>query len=217
MKKRLKRFSYLLLALIAAAAFFLYRFPQEIGRERFPAQRFGVIKVLDGDTADLIGGDRLRLLGIDSPERGEPYHDEATELLARLSLGKEASVVFSKRRRDRYERLLGYLYTDDSLFVNKAMVDSGMATVYLFSDNDLSQPQIEELLLAQRSAIERGVGIWSLPVVEEDYYLSSAGSHRFHRPSCPDLSNDNAKRAQSIAGRKIAFADGLSPCRTCKP
>ncbi len=69
-----------------------------------------VNRVVDGDTVDVSGFGRVRVKGIDAPEVGECGHDEATERLAQLVLGRQVSLVPGGRDdRDRYDRLLRYL------------------------------------------------------------------------------------------------------------
>lgn len=217
MKKKTRRKLWLLAVMAALSLFLLYRFPVEIGREQLPGDRFRVVRVLDGDTGDLQGGDRVRLLAIDAPEKQDPFHDEARDLFARVALNRPARLEFSGRRRDKYERILGYLYVDDTLMVNKLLVDSGLATVYLFRDDSLASEQVRVLLAAQQSAMDRKVGLWSRPVVEEPYYLSTGSSLRFHRPDCADLRGTEERNRRQIESREEAFGAGLSPCRSCQP
>lgn len=205
------------LLLAVALAVVWIRFPAEIGIEKKETDRFTVRKVLDGDTADLAGGDRLRLLAIDCPEEEEPFHDEARRMLERVATGKPARLEYGKNRRDRYGRLLGYLYVDDTIFVNRLLIDSGYANLYLFKDNDLSSTEIAELLEAQKRAIGRKVGIWSVDRGREEYYVSPHNSLRFHRPSCPELKDARADKYTRYNSREEALVEGLSPCRSCHP
>jgi micrococcal nuclease len=194
----------------------LIRFVAEIGHDRAPHDRFKVIRIIDGDTVELLGGDRLRLLGIDCPERGEPFYDSATNYLTRLALDKITQVGFSHRRRDGYGRLLAYM-TIDSQFVNAMMVRSGLAYVYLFDDNLADRENIERLLAAQNDAINHGRGIWSVERRPESYYVAKKGSLRFHRPGCSSVKNLSPGEYTKFDSRLEAFRKGLSPCRNCRP
>lgn len=200
----------------AAIAFLLFRFNQQTGTDRKPTDRFTVIKVLDGDTVDLSGGDRLRLMGIDTPEKGEAFHDEAVDFLRDAALGKSTSLAYGSERRDKYGRLLGYLFVD-SLFVNEAILSNGLAYVYIFKETDKRSSEMKRLITAQRTAIEKRCGLWSIPRTPESYYVAQEGSFRLHRPSCRLLSEMNPERSRRIQDRNEALATGLSPCRTCKP
>ncbi|MFQ6008614.1 MAG: thermonuclease family protein [Candidatus Zixiibacteriota bacterium] len=201
----------LLVALIVA-----FRLVEQIGFDRRPSDRFIVKKIIDGDTVELLGGDRLRLLSIDTPENGELFFDEACRFLEELSLGKTARIEYAGRRRDKYGRLLGYLYID-SIFVNKAILENGLGFLYLFEDTELERPQIEELFTAQRAAMQARVGIWSIERDQEDYYVAVNGSFRFHRPGCRYIDQLRPGHHRTFHSREEALYKGLSPCRRCKP
>jgi micrococcal nuclease len=92
---------------------------------RSPA--FTVTQVIDGDTLDISGGNRVRLIGIDTPERGECGYSEASAALQNLVGGRQVRLVTGARDDvDRYGRLLRYVEVDD-LDVNLAMIRSGRA------------------------------------------------------------------------------------------
>jgi len=215
-KRTRRRVFAIVLVVVIALLVLVLRLVEDIGPEKSPDDRFVVARVLDGDTMELRGGDKVRLLGIDTPEKGEPLHDEAWRLLSRLALNQTASLEYSRQRRDRYGRLLGYVFVD-TLFVNKTIVDSGYAYVYLFEDNDLNTEPVRKLLDAQRSAIERHVGLWSLPYAPEDRYINPQGSFRLHRPGCRSLGDLKPGKYQAFPTREEGLAQGLSPCRNCKP
>lgn len=204
--------------LIPTFVFFLLliRFVSQIGLDRTPHERFRVIGIIDGDTVELTGGDRLRLTGIDCPEKGELYYDEAKALLGEIALGRTAEVTYSKRRRDGYGRLLGYMYLD-SLFVNVELVRKGLAYVYLHKDNLGDTRRIEALLSAQNEAIDGRVGLWSVEHEEEPYYLAKKQSFRLHRPSCASVRDLGPGEYIRFDSRLAAFRQGYSPCRNCKP
>jgi micrococcal nuclease len=194
----------------------LFRLVEDIGPESGPDDRFTVVRVLDGDTMELAGGDRLRLLGIDTPEQGEPFYDSATDLIARIAFQHQGRIEYANSRRDKYGRLLGYLYFD-TVFVNRVVIDSGYGYVYLFSDNELHSEPVRELIEAQRSAIARRVGLWSLAYEPEARYLNKVGSFRLHRPGCRSVSNLKPGEYRVFSTREEGLATGLSPCRNCKP
>ncbi|HOD66209.1 MAG TPA: thermonuclease family protein [candidate division Zixibacteria bacterium] len=213
-KARLAGRLALLLVLIAAV---LIVRRSDIGRDPAPVPLTTVVKIIDGDTMVLGNGETVRLLAIDTPEDGEPLHDEAAALLAQVALGKEARIVSSGRRRDTYGRLLAYVYVDDTLLVNRVLVDSGLAYVYLFRDTDTGRPETDRIIAAQRAALDRRAGLFALPRAAEPYYVAGRTSYRFHRPGCPSTAEFTSGRARTFATRRDALAEGLSPCRRCKP
>jgi micrococcal nuclease len=91
----------------------------------------GVVRVVDGDTLVLRGRGRVRLIGVDAPElwsRRDCFGAEAARALRRLAPpGTVVRVAGDTRPRDRYGRLLLYLWTPQGVFVNAALVRAGFA------------------------------------------------------------------------------------------
>lgn len=86
-----------------------------------------VASVTDGDTIELVGGARVRLIGIDTPERGECGFGEASALLRSLIAGRPVQLVPGARDdRDRFGRLLRYVEVD-GVDLNLWMINSGRA------------------------------------------------------------------------------------------
>ncbi len=114
--------------------------------ENLPRGAGVVAKHVDGDTIRVqIGGseERVRLIGIDTPETHgrnglvECFGKQASEHLATLlPVGTAVRLVRDVEPRDRYERLLAYVYrADDQLFVNLAMARDGYADVLTYPPN----------------------------------------------------------------------------------
>ena len=204
------------ITLLLVAVIVAFRLVEQIGFDRTPSDRFTIKKIKDGDSVELLGGDRLRLLSVDAPEEGELFFEEACQFLAELTLGKTARIEFAGRRRDKYGRLLGYLYID-SIFVNKAILENGLGYLYLFKDTELDRPETEELFRAQRAAMQKGIGLWSVERAQEDYYIAAPGSFRFHRPGCSAVKRFKPGHHRTFDTREEALYEGLSPCRRCKP
>jgi endonuclease YncB( thermonuclease family) len=69
-----------------------------------------VVRVVDGDTIELENGQKVRFLGIDTPERGCPGYQEAKKSMQKLVLAKRVVLVSDgKQQADRYGRLLRYV------------------------------------------------------------------------------------------------------------
>ena len=93
-----------------------------------------VSHVVDGDTIQISTGEKVRLIGINTPEVGEPCSSEATEGLKEIVLGKEVILKSDIEDKDQYGRLLRYVYVDD-LFVNMEMVRLGFGHKYEYGVN----------------------------------------------------------------------------------
>lgn len=117
-----------------------------------------VVRVIDGDTFEIEGGERVRLIGIDTPESVKPnsaiecYGKEASEYLKSLIEGKEVRLERDQTDRDRYARLLRYAYLGD-VFVNEHMVREGYAESVAYKPDTAKQAaldQAEEMAKAER-------------------------------------------------------------------
>jgi len=180
-----------------------------------------VVHVADGDTVTLNTGQRVRLLGIDAPEREKEGHPadflahKAKKVLADLVQGKRVRLEYDKLRYDRYGRTLAYLFLLDGTNLSQEMVRQGLAHVYTIPPNLRFR---EELLAAQREAIAAHRGVW-LEALKQDepFYIGNRRSLLFHRPSC-HLGQNTAKSNRVLFKSPTeAYLQGYSPCRTCKP
>lgn len=124
--------------------------------------------IIDGDTIELSNGQRVRYIGIDTPEVREkkglgwfynprPYAKEAKDFNQRLVSGKPIRLEFDVQRNDKYGRLLAYVYAGEKM-VNLEMVKEGYAMIYVYPPNIKYG---EEFLEAQRFARENEKGLWS--------------------------------------------------------
>ncbi len=118
-----------------------------------------VTKVIDGDTLEIAGGERVRLIGIDCPEMYESdklYRDsqrtgqdkrtiqemgrEAYQFTRKLAEGRNARLGFDVERKDKYGRLLAYVYVkgvtfDRDIFLNREIVKHGYAQAFTIPPN----------------------------------------------------------------------------------
>ena len=120
------------------------------------AQKDVVVHIVDGDTFDIASGKRVRLIGIDTPERGEYFYKEAKERLRELVENKEVILKKDISETDRYGRLLRHVYLDD-VWINKLMIEEGYARFVTYPP-DVNH--VEVFKKAQEKAREDGVGLW---------------------------------------------------------
>ena len=116
-----------------------------------------VVKIVDGDTIDVLVDRetrRVRLFGIDTPERGQPWASKAKEALARRVFGKQVRV--NDVATDRYGRTVGEVYADN-VCVGCELVREGNAWV----DRRYTDDPVLYQLEAEARAARRG--LWSLP------------------------------------------------------
>ena len=122
--------------------------------------RAEVTYVFDGDTIE-VGLDgrayRLRYIGVDTPEREEPYYQEAFDFNRDLVEGQTVTLVRDVSETDQYGRLLRYVYLDDGTFVNAAIIRAGMGRLVTFPPD---VAQTEYLKGQQAEARDAGAGMW---------------------------------------------------------
>jgi micrococcal nuclease len=129
--------------------------------------RANVTRVIDGDTIVVhIGGrdENVRLIGIDTPETHKPgtpvecYGPEASAHLAELiPPGSRVRLERDRDARDVYGRLLAYVYRDDGLFLELAMVRDGFAGPLAIAPNTAHRAALDGAAASARAA---GLGLW---------------------------------------------------------
>ncbi len=127
-----------------------------------------VVRVTDGDTVGITpkidGEDRVRLIGVDTPETNpeqgpEPYGEEAARFTRKILEDQDVTLEFDVEREDDYGRLLVYVYLPDGTMFNETLLREGYAQVATFPPNTRYLDRFEE---AQEQAREAGRGIWGL-------------------------------------------------------
>jgi endonuclease YncB( thermonuclease family) len=120
-----------------------------------------VVDVIDGDTLTvepIEGGDRvrIRLHGIDAPERKQPFGETARDYATKITLYKQATV--RPQNRDRYGRIVAVMEIDGSGVLQEVLIDSGMAWVYprYCRGGDCGAWESR-----QRKARKQSIGLWS--------------------------------------------------------
>ena len=128
-----------------------------------------VVRVIDGDTFVIETGERVRLIGIDTPETVHPskpvefYGKEASNFTKQLIEGKRLRLEYDQQRKDRYGRVLAYAFLD-STFINAKLIQEGYAHAYTRFPFKYS----EEFREYEREAMRKGVGLWRAVNDEND-------------------------------------------------
>lgn len=122
--------------------------------EQGAAELHYVARVIDGDTLKLSEDQKVRLIGVDTPE--EHYSDKllkdskklckdikviqalgvrASIYTRNLCLNKRVRLEYDVKKRDRYDRLLAYVYLEDGTFVNARIIEAGFARTMIIPPN----------------------------------------------------------------------------------
>jgi len=109
-----------------------------------------VSRVIDGDTVELINGERVRLLGMDAAEKGKKCYKEATTRLSELVEGKDVILERDVEDKDRYGRLLRFIFLGNEN-INVKLVREGLAKMYTIKPNVKYHEEIQEAFLSART------------------------------------------------------------------
>ena len=115
---------------------------------------FRVIEVIDGDTIIIEGGQRVRYIGIETPEirpEAEDFGIEAWQANRRLVEGKRVRLEKDVSETDKYGRLLRYVYIND-IFVNAELVKEGLAEAIAYPPDTRYQDYLEQTEAEARKA-----------------------------------------------------------------
>jgi micrococcal nuclease len=134
------------------------------------------VRAVDGDTLNLDNGERVRLIGVDTPEMHENpklYRDAARsgqDTQAILSMGRaaydftrkivegqEVRLEFDVEKRDRYGRLLAYVYLNDGTFLNEEIIKNGYAYPMTIPPNVRYSENFKSLFEQARA---QHLGLW---------------------------------------------------------
>ena len=136
--------------------------PPAVGSYRY---KHAVAKVYDGDTIVLKNGERVRLLGINTPEiesrhrQGEAGGQLAKKWLQDKLQQGQVFLEYDQQQRDKYQRLLAHLFLPSGEHLNESIIHSGLATLTIIPPN---LRYSDELTKAEIDAQYDGRGIWSM-------------------------------------------------------
>ncbi len=180
-----------------------------------------VAHVVDGDTIRLKNGQLVRYLGIDAPEinhqtgKAEPFAYASRQFNERHVNGKRVRLVAASSPKDRYGRLLAFVFDTHGRMINRLLILNGLAYYYPLTAPEVHSVSIK-LLAAQRHAMDRGIGIWAdRKFYRTGPYLGNRKSMRFHDPDCPYGSRTGKRNRIYFDTRWEAHWAGFLPAGRC--
>lgn len=201
----------------------------------YPYGKYKVVKVVDGDTiaVDFNGKEeRVRLIGVDTPESVHPDAAKNVEegkiasnfTKAKLE-GKEIALEFDVQERDKYSRLLAYVWFGGEMF-NKTLLKEGYAQIATFPPN---VKYVDDFTKIQEEARKNNKGLWSNNTFNSQSntgtsvikttgkYVGSTDSDKYHYPTCrwaKKILKENEIWFDTIEEAK---EHGYKPCEVCNP
>lgn len=154
----------IIIALIISSGILFY-----ISAEDKTTESVLVTRAIDGDTLEIEGNVKVRLKGINTPENGEPFYEEAKNFLKELE-NKTVEIEYSEY--DRYGRILAHIKIKKES-INKMILQNGLGHLYYYEKDS----HYKDLKNAEEFARKNEVGIWKrsknshcVELIELDYY-----------------------------------------------
>jgi micrococcal nuclease len=145
-----------------------------------------VTRVVDGDTIEISMNGKtedVRLLLVDTPETVhpsepvQPFGPEASQFVKDTLEGREVGIKVGIEERDKYNRLLAYVFIDGETIQEKLLRRGLARTAYLY--NDLTM--LDQFHEVQKVAVNQGIGVWSI-----DGYAHVDHNHGYHYEEKPE-------------------------------
>jgi micrococcal nuclease len=141
--------------------------PSRESRDEVPEKRL-VVRVIDGDTIVVSPNEKVRLIGVDTPETVHPnkavqcFGKDAKEFTRSLVESKSIRLFFddsnrARNHKDRYGRTLAYVYFDDGTMLNAELIRRGYAHAY----TRFPFRHVVEFRQLERTARGQGAGLWA--------------------------------------------------------
>mgnify|MGYP000391390911 CR=1 FL=1 len=188
-----------------------------------------VVHIADGDTLTLLTSSnkqvKIRLAGIDTPEKKQPFGNKAKQVLAALTFQKQVTV--DVQTIDRYGRTVGRVYVQ-GFDVNADLVKQGMAWVYRKYTKDQNLYSLE----AEAKSAKRGLWASSHPIPPWDWrkgkrtvnhnptivkgmIIGNKNSHIYHLNNCPSYYKVAERNRVLFTNETLAKANGYRKAKNC--
>ena len=188
-----------------------------------------VVHIADGDTITILTESKqqvkIRLAGIDTPEKAQPFGNKAKQAVAALTFQKQATV--DVETTDRYGRTVGTVFVND-LNVNAEMIRQGLAWVYRKYTNDKKLYALEaQAKQAKRGlwASDRSIEPWLWrkgkrtvqhnPSSVKGTIIGNKNSNIYHLANCPSYSLVHKKNRVLFANEALAKVNGFRKAGNC--
>lgn len=206
----------------------------ETSTVRIAQQVYEVVRVVDGDTIVVnFNGkeEKVRLIGVDTPESVHPDASKneeagiaASDYTKEKLLGKSVELEFDVQERDKYGRLLAYVWVDGVMY-NKTLLREGIADLATYPPNVAHVDEFKAIVDARNPAPtptpdtphSNGGSGSSLEDLASANYIGNSNTKKFHIPSCSSVDKIRPEHKVAIENRDEAIQAGYEPCRRCHP
>ena len=177
--------------------------------------------VVDGDTIYLDNGEKIRFVGVNTPEKGVEGSDTSKSFVEKLCLGKTVGIdVDDSKHSDRYGRTLGVVIVDGKN-VNEMLLKEGLAEImymppsefYPYDWADGNTHVANSHSTSSSSAHQESTSSGS----DTGNYVGNSNSGKFHNPSCQWALKIASYNKVTFNSREDAINQGYEPCKVCNP
>ncbi|POZ57951.1 SPBc2 prophage-derived endonuclease YokF [Lysinibacillus sphaericus] len=177
-------------------------------------EEYELQEIIDGDTIRIKyngSSEKIRFLLVDTPETNhktlgvQPFGPEAKEFTKQLLAGQDTVYLeFDVSYRDKYKRLLAYVYTKDGISVQEQLLKNGLARVaYIYEPNT---KHVDWFKSIQKTAQQSAIGIWSV----EDYVTNSGYDKEAYNNAVKEENPENPSKASKDESNNISSKENCT-------
>lgn len=175
-------------------------------------------KVVDGDTIYLENGDKVRFVGVNTPERGVEGYIASKNFVQKLCLNKEVGIdIDDSKHSDKYGRTLGVVIVGGKN-VNEMLLKEGLAEVMYIPPSEFNPYNWADASThVPNSYSSYSNSVTSDSSTDSGSYVGNSNTGKFHELSCRWGQKISEHNKVSFNSRNEAISQGYQPCKVCNP
>lgn len=178
-------------------------------------------KVVDGDTIYLDNGEKVRFVGVNTPERGAEGYITSKNFVQKLCLNKKVGLdIDDRKHNDKYGRTLAVVIVDGKN-VNEMLLKEGLAEIMYMPPSEFypynwagSNTHVADTHSSSSSSSSSDTSSSSSA---SGSYVGNANSGKFHESTCTSVGKMSEKNKVFFSSRDEAVNQGYVPCKICNP
>lgn len=179
-------------------------------------------KVVDGDTIYLDNGEKVRFVGVNTPERGVEGYIASKNFVQKLCLNKEVGLdIDDSKHHDKYGRTLAVVIVDGKN-VNEMLLKEGLAEIMYMPPSEFypynwadGNTHVADTHSSSSSSDSSSTD--SSSSSGSGSYVGNANTGKFHVSSCSSVNKMSEKNKVFFSSRDEAINQGYVPCKRCNP
>ena len=174
-------------------------------------------QVVDGDTIVVEGVGKVRMVGVNTPERGVRGSEASTYLVKKLCLNREVSLdIDNSKPTDRYGRTLAVVIVDGKN-LNEILLKEGLAEIMYIPPSEFNPHDWAGNNTHVSTGSSSGSQNDDSSTSTSGTYIGNSNTHKFHLPSCPSCRKISERNKVTFSSRDEAINQGYVPCKNCNP